>query len=446
MTSWNYRRVGGIDWSQGSSGPFQHLLRLSQQEVLALRKDGRMERVCKIAGHGVHLQLLEQSVQGPRLLITSLQEDAVEVARLAVAQFLDKSSALVIPLHPVDMHALWFRRRTLLEKLEEESGCRIVLEYKSKKDGKDMSWKQDSVHLLGDQAAQSRAVQLLAPCCTQSVLPHGSMVSIIQSERNSPMQSFDQVIRGMNISLSENATVATRTGCKGVAAPLNCIVTGLGYVPSFEQGAFFAMRVRQVDLDRGLRGGTRIGISSVPLSTPIPSTLQKTAGSMWVIGRGESCAPATVEAEVSQLDMSAAYFDNLQVGEEIGIFVTRQHGALVIWRRRSNEENWELLVQWDAHIDNTNGVYAILELSGRLLEVELVQRQPPEDQIALYEQQRQEAVVGVAEEVAGDGGSSALDPAAAPASELADIPAAESVAFNRARRQHVRFSDWPDHD
>lgn len=365
--------VGGVSWAKGSPGPFQHLLRLSRQEACALRSAGRLERARKAAGSGVHLQLLDQSVQEPRLLITGAKEEAVEAARLAVASFLDVGVGQSIALHPVDMEALWFRRRTLLEKLEDESGCRIVLEYKSKKDGKDVSWKQDCVHLLGGQAAQALAVQLLAPHCAHSILLSASG-TVVETNRTSPMQSFDQAIRSANISLSEHATVAQRVDCQGVASPVNCIVIGAGYIPSFDQGVFFAFVVRRIDSDRALRGGTRISISSLPLTSPLPDSLLRSSGICWVLGRGMAQTPGSRPQE-----LPGAHFDASAAGDELGVLVTKPHGALSVWRRKSSEDAWELLVCWDAKIDHANGLYAALELSGRLVEVELVQRQPPDD-------------------------------------------------------------------
>jgi len=100
------------------------------------------------------------------------------------------------------------------------------------------------------------------------------------------LRGFHHLNHGLNIQLSNNATIATRVRSQECANPQSCVAVGSGPISVGELGHFFAIAVRKLDSYRGLRGGTRLGLSLSPPNPPLPSTLQLGYPFTWIFGRG----------------------------------------------------------------------------------------------------------------------------------------------------------------
>merc|ERR1712137_583388 len=123
--------------------------------------------------------------------------------------------------------------------IEEQSGCRIVADDKQDEAAadKDLNRKQPCVHLLGDQASQTRAIELLARHCTRLV-SSDEPGKLGGSSRTRPLECFDPVLRGQNIELSEDCMVARRLQTAAEGGGDGCVVAGAGALPMFALGSF----------------------------------------------------------------------------------------------------------------------------------------------------------------------------------------------------------------
>merc|ERR1719401_1652078 len=78
--------------------------------------------------------------------------------------------------------------------------------------------------------------------------------------------------------------------------------------------------------------------------------------------------------------MPAASFDDLVEGDELGLLVTngtvkgqKAKGSIKIYKRSHPDDEWQCHLEWEAAIPDPEGdLFALLELSGRLAEVELL--------------------------------------------------------------------------
>lgn len=352
----------------------QITVHLKREEASALQTQGRLKRLNEEAGRGTRLQLLDVGRQDPCLLITGTKEESVEAARKAVFLMLHKGcEGLVVPLHLHDIQALRKTRCTLLGEVEEKSGCRVILEDRRDEVKRDLDQKQPCLRLLGTQSSQAHAVQLLAQHCTEHVLTELIPGKLSGSGRSHTLKSFDPVKRGHNVEITEDHRVARAKRSDGSWNPSHCVLVGFGAVDVHERGAFFCLGVRRVETDRRFRGGTRLGVSSVPVSAPLPDCLLKQPCCSWVLGRGMARGP-----DGRNHDLPAASFDHLAEGDELGFLVTRAIGSVAVFRRPRGGDEWICIVHVDTRIPEPHDqLHALLELSGRLLEVELLWRAPP---------------------------------------------------------------------
>merc|ERR1711879_186612 len=81
------------------------------------------------------------------------------------------------------------------------------------------------------------------------------------------------------------------------------------------------------------------------------------------------------------------------------------------------QKNWEVFMHWNAGVTDLHNLYVLFELSGRLLEIELVERQLPVDIDLSLSKITAQAEDMLTEEPTGD-----VDQA-----EIAPLPATEEV-------------------
>jgi len=199
--------------------------------------------------------------------------------------------------------------------------------------------------------------------------------------------SFDPDVIGAGLELPRsqgavNIVVRQRASSEEKSSLHGLVVAGKGHLLPYMLGAFFAIKVLKMDLDctsqtgakAGIsRGGTRIGITTRQMEGP-PATLLSKPRDSWVLGRGfvrgqsgqtSCCVPANLEKELSE-------------GDELGFLVTKDTGAILLFRRSDRYDEWTCMVHWDANVPDYKNCIALLELSGAILEVELLHgRQPP---------------------------------------------------------------------
>jgi hypothetical protein len=341
---------------------------LTQDEACKLTAD-RMERLQAEAGEGAHLQLMKRSEpRTPSLLITGKKVEDVDAAYSAAAKLLHKEPGLVLTLHPADLAAL---RRGAAD-IEKRSGCRLVVHAgKSKAVDTDVGPRICEVELLGEQAAQARAVQLIIELCPPAAELNGSL-----AQRGGELKLFSPLLRGINIELYEGGAVARRRPgcCKGRSSAADCVVAGAGPVGKFSVGRFwcFAVRARDRTLGRDFRGGTRVGIVAVPPSPPVPDSLLAQPGYSWVLGRGVARGPDMETQAMPQAD-----FDSLAEGDAIGLLVTsgaikgqKGAGRIKIYMKPKDSEDWVCRLEWNAGVTQPDGeFFAVLELGGQISEV-----------------------------------------------------------------------------
>merc|ERR1719396_63674 len=112
-----------------------------------------------------------------------------------------------------------------------------------------MTKKVQEVELLGSQAHQARAIQLLAELC-----PHmAELCGGLAARSAEALQAFSPILRGLNVELDEGRVVARRHYDYSKDRPYasDCVVVGDGPVASFAAGRFFCLCVRAVDRNLG---------------------------------------------------------------------------------------------------------------------------------------------------------------------------------------------------
>lgn len=344
---------------------------LTQDEACKLTAD-RMDRLQASAGEGAHLQLLKRSE--PRtssLLISGRRAEDVDAAYSAAAKLLHKEPGLVLTLHPTDLAAV----RQGAADIERRSGCRLVVHAgRPKGVDADVRARICEVELLGEQAAQARAVQLIFELCPPAAELNGPL-----ARRDAGLSLFSPLLRGTNIELHEGGAVARRRPgcCKGRSSAADCVVVGDGPVGKFSVGRFwcFAVRARDRTLGRDFRGGTRVGVASVPPRPPVPDSLLTQPGYSWVLGRGVARGP-----DMESQAMPEANFDGLAEGDALGLLVTsgtmkgqKGAGRIKIYIKPKDSEDWICRLEWNADIPQPDGeFFAVLELGGQLSEVEML--------------------------------------------------------------------------
>mmetsp|Transcript_55247 Transcript_55247/g.155476 ORF Transcript_55247/g.155476 Transcript_55247/m.155476 type:complete len:402 (+) Transcript_55247:58-1263(+) len=383
------RFLGGIPWEQGATRLPQAVVKLTHEEALALRGVDRMKCLQQDLGPDIHLQLLDKAETDPRLIISARIANAhaaVDAAHSVVLRMLGKDAGLAVAIHPHDLDMVRRRHCMIIAEVERESGCRILAEDPPKEVYKDPNMPQQRhyVRLLGDQAAQARAIRLLAGHCVHELLPLEPGISDCPGQAGGS-QRFDQVIRGHNIELLEDSTVARRINCEGQESVADCVV-GTGAMKMYGGGAFFCFRVRRLDQDPRIRGATRVGVSCIRVGAPAPDSLLKKPECSWVLGRG-SVRGSSGSAE----QLPGAMFDGqLSEGDALGLLVTldapaepsepgpaTRGGSVRVLRRPKGEEDWKCLVHWDAGVPDPHRCCGLVELAGSLAEIQLLELPPP---------------------------------------------------------------------
>lgn len=369
------RYVAGLEWRPDSARPPQATLSLSQADAWNLTCGNRLARLQQESGPDVRLQLIDRAE--PRtssLLITGKHADAVEAMRIKVLRLLHQEPGQIVAVHALDIDALQRNHCELALRIEEQSGCRVVVEAPIPKAGDpDLGRKPRNVHLLGEQAAQARAIELLSLHC-----PHMAQYACLHMP-DDELKSFSSLVRGGNIELLEKGTLARRRSPAGAAGsyPSDCVVCGDGCLTMTDLGLFFAFAVKKVSPsiseDRGFRGTTRLGVTSVPVLSPAPITLLNEPRCSWVFGRGVARHPSGDTEMVENAD-----FDRFVEGNILGVLVTRETGALRVYQKLTPSKDWSQFVEWQAEIPEPCGtLFPLIELSGRLAEIKLLPRQAP---------------------------------------------------------------------
>jgi len=374
------RCVAGIPWEKDSKRLPQAVMRLEREEAWALKGTGRLERLKEQAPKGVHVQLVDQVTKAdvslqPCLIITGVNEDAVNLVHEQAKRMFSKEGGLPVAIHPHDVAALRACGCGLLEELERESGCRIVIEDHAKPshDALPRSDRQHDVRLLGDPVAQGRAVELLALRCSHPIRGEEPQINTAHPSRNAALKAFDSVARGLNVEIDQNGLVARRSAsCAGDLNPSDCLIACNGTLPSSKTGSFFCVRIRKLHQERGFRGGTRIGITTTPVETPLPDTLLRQPECSWALGRGLVRGP-----DKRVYSLPVANFDNIAEGDLLGVLVTQPTGSIAVMTKQIKDKGWTCLVNWDAGVPTPGSCYALLELSGRLCEVEVRPNERP---------------------------------------------------------------------
>merc|ERR1712070_982970 len=160
------------------------------------------------------------------------------------------------------------------------------------------------------------------------------------------------------------------------------VVAGKGRLLPYMMGTFFAIkvlkkerRVAQGGVNLGIpRGGTRIGITTAEPEAPAPATLLTKPKQSWVLGRGFVRGPDGKTSRCESADVDKEVVE----GDEVGLLVTKDTGAIALFRRDGRYADWTCMVHWDAKVTNYKHTFALLELSGAIVEVELLYgRQAP---------------------------------------------------------------------
>jgi len=362
--------VGGVCWK--TNPPCQEVVPISSEDACALRGVGRIE---KLRQTGAHLHLLNAPSNATagekkqRLLIAG-SKDAVAAAKEALGLMLSKDLGTTLAVHPHDPLIV---SRTVrgdgIKAIEDASGCRVVVD--RKKAVTDLlGHKHHHVHLLGDYASQEQAQKLLENrgYMEKLTLPPGGAVSW--------NKGFSQDSRGATIEVSADGARAKRTeaaGKNGRPSKIQrqCVVGGDGQVQQYAQGSFWCFAVRDVDARPNLHGQLRFGMAALPLESPPPDSLLTKPAKSWVVGGGRVRRPG---GHLSIL--AGANFDTLEKDDEVGVLAT-QTGHMAVFVRKSGVEEWTCTMHWDAGIANPLECYLVLELAGRIREVELLRHGPP---------------------------------------------------------------------
>jgi len=428
--------LGGLKWNK-DHGLQQVVIALSEEEAAVLGVSGRLDRVTAAGGQKARPTILSPIGQGAPRLLLSGTEVTIQAMKDELDRILGKDGRSV-PIHPYDTAALRKPMRKL-PNFEAESGCRVVLEDQQKLRLTDPigTPRRHCVRLFGEKAAQARALGLLAPHLQHSDTPLKDTtlasdyanacedwltLKSATEGKNQPLEgffrrmpdaielpnlsgsfpihirkdasaegpgsfySFSPTVLGEGLELppasNVNTVVRQRLGLQK-ASLQGLVVAGKGELLPFALGGFFALKVLKMDMNRktqggvkvGIpRGGTRIGVSIAQLEAPAPATLLTKPKESWVLGRGFVRGPDGKTSRCEAADLDSAVVE----GDEIGLLVLKDTGALTMFRRSDRYAEWTCMLHWEARISDPQHCFALLELSGSILEVELLHgRQPP---------------------------------------------------------------------
>lgn len=360
MTNDGVGWVGGVNWK--SNPPCQEVVQISSADACALRGVGRIE---KLRQTGAHLHLLNgPPVKSSQRLLIAGSKEAVAVAKEALDLMLSKDLGKTVAVHP---HDQLITSRTVrgggVKAIEDASGCRVVVD--RKRAVTLLGHKHQYVHLLGDCAAQVQAQKLLEEGghLEKLTLPPAGAVAW--------GRGFSKDAKGSRIEVSADGTRAKRIDAPGEKIQRQCVVSGNGQVQQYAQGSFWCFAVRTVDSSKRLHGVLRFGMAGAPVESPPPDSLLTKPTKSWVVGGGRARHPG---GHLSVLP--SANFDTLEKDDEVGVLAA-QNGHLVVFVRKKGIEEWTCIVHWDAGISNPLECYLVLELAGRVREIELLRHGPP---------------------------------------------------------------------
>jgi hypothetical protein len=361
--------VGGVCWK--TNPPCQEVVKISTADACALKQVGRME---KLRQTGAHLHLLNSPpVHSEQRLLIAGTKEAVFAAKEALGVMLSKDLGTTLAVHPHDPLII---SRTVrgdgVKAIENASGCRVVVDRKNAASNI-LGHKHHHVHLLGDDNAQEQA---------QKLLEQGGYIEklTLPPDGAAYNKGFSQNAKGSRIEVSKDGTRAKRINGDG-KTKCQCVVGGDGQVQQYAQGSFWCFAVRALDNSPHLHGSFRFGMAEQPLESPPPESLLTKPAKSWVVGGGRVRSPGVVGPVVGVL--AGTNFDALEMNDEVGVLAT-QSGALAVFMRKGSTEpgvtnEWTCTAHWNAGVTNPLECYLMLELAGRVREVELLRDGPPFD-------------------------------------------------------------------
>lgn len=376
--------LAGVKWSSRDKerGPQQTVIGLSREDAETLAAAGRVERLTAAGGQAAvqpgfarpftapRAVLLDAVGGHPRLLLSG-PELSVQAMKDELRRMLNKEEGCSVAIHPYDTASLRKPTRKIVEDIERQSGCRLIVEDQQKKrfDDPISTPRQHAVHLLGDADAQARALRLLTPRLQHSPLPADGMAG------GCGFLGFSPEMVGPNLQLLDKVILRQRPLLdeKGRSPAQGLVAVGNGQLLPYLIGSFFCLGVRKVNPARKPRGGMRIGITVAMPESP-PNTLLTKPRVSWVLGRGFARGP---DRQTCKLE-NANFDDDLKEGEEIGVLVTHAEGDIAVFRRADRFKDWSCIVRWEAKVSAPGCCFALLELAGPLQEVELLSRNPPD--------------------------------------------------------------------
>lgn len=432
--------LGGLNWNK-EHGLQQAVVGLSADDACVLGVTGRLDRVAAAGGQKGRATMLPPVGQGAPRLLLSGTESTVAAMKDELDQVLGKGGRSV-PIHPYDTAKLRKPTRKLADfeagsgcRMVLEDQQKLLLRDPI------VTPRHHRVCLYGDSSAQARALGLLAPHLTHSdaplkedtlatdytqacedwlgwknmqegnnqpieaffrrmpdMVPHATMdgdypvhLRRVDATADGPgcFYSFDPAICGAGLEFPRGGVGHTVVRQRPASlarekAPLHgLVVAGKGVVLPYMAGSFFALKVLKMNLNCksqggvhvGIpRGGTRIGVSTMQPESPPPATLLTKPKQSWVLGRGFVRGPDGKTSRCVAADIDGA----VTQGDEVGFLVTKDKGAVALFRRADQYAEWTCLAHWDAKVTDVRHCFALLELSGSIVEVELLHgRQAP---------------------------------------------------------------------
>mmetsp|Transcript_86691 Transcript_86691/g.193974 ORF Transcript_86691/g.193974 Transcript_86691/m.193974 type:complete len:393 (+) Transcript_86691:68-1246(+) len=350
------RYVGGVDYFASVSPLSQEMVGLSHDDLNTLRSVNRMDRLAQVGARPQALLPSPRKRPDSYLLLTGARK-AIEATKGALWPLLNKDSGLTVALHADDMHALRKPRRAVVAEMEVESGCRFVRrDMRDQKQQDPLDRKEHLLHLLGDEASQAHALRLVKGHSRHFQLPKDAGLWL---------RGFDPKTVGHGLELGAEGTLARRNEQDDRRCRQGCVAAGLGRARPYALGTFFSIVVAEVDKScERLGDGFRLGVAARALAAPL-ETLASRPRPSWVVGGGR-----VRNAAGKFSAMPVASFDSLDVGDILGLLVTRD-GKLAVFLRKAGSLEWYCVLHWAAGIEDPDNCYALIELSGRIAGVKL---------------------------------------------------------------------------
>eukprot|EP00425_Heterocapsa_triquetra_P046911 CAMPEP_0195071274 /NCGR_PEP_ID=MMETSP0448-20130528/15126_1 /TAXON_ID=66468 /ORGANISM="Heterocapsa triquestra, Strain CCMP 448" /LENGTH=375 /DNA_ID=CAMNT_0040103105 /DNA_START=39 /DNA_END=1166 /DNA_ORIENTATION=- len=340
----------------------QEVVNVTRDDMTVLTGTSRLDRLRQSGANVVFLQ------PSPRRKVPAVlfmgDKPVVSDAKESMRQMLCEQEGKEVTLHPYDVIALHKPSRAGLLDLEKTSGCRIAM---GRSSGDDDEKAKDPItqrrlpclRLIGDPESQEHAHKLLEQRCKYLSL---------SEESDRWMRSFDPRSIGSKIELAEDGCVLRRIiseDSKEARRCKDCVAAGLGQMAPLALGSFFCVRVVKADDRKRFSEGLFLGVTSMPVEEPVP-TLATRPKRSWVVGGGRVRGPDGIWES-----MPSARFDAVQEGTLVGLCVTRTGSIAAFSKAPAPTSTWECLLHWDAKMSQPDTVYALIEISGKVQEVQL---------------------------------------------------------------------------